>query len=298
MSISGRVTEEQKNYLIVDTSEGLVRSTIKGTLKKEKTRVYTGDFVDLEIINKEPLTGIITRVHERSSLLRRPAVANLSQVFFIFTLKAPPLDLKSLDRFLFSAQVYKLKAHIVFNKIDLLNSDEQRQLESFSSIYRKIGYTTLWTSAVTGEGLAELVEHCKNHISAFSGLSGAGKSSLLSKFIPEKSFRTADVSGSTGRGTHTTTNVSLFPLKEGGYVADTPGLSLVNIPAVPEEEVINYFPELECRIGQCRYNNCIHGGEPGCVVDKLIKENEIADFRKEHYLEIYREMKEIRKRYR
>ena len=94
------------------------------------------------------------------AVFRRPAVANLSQVFF-FTLKAPPLDLKSLDRFLFSAQVYKLKAHIVFNKIDLLNSDEQRQLESFSSIYRKIGYTTLWTSAVTGEGLAELVEHCK-----------------------------------------------------------------------------------------------------------------------------------------
>ncbi|NLG19087.1 MAG: ribosome small subunit-dependent GTPase A [Fibrobacter sp.] len=298
MQLSGRVIEEQKNYLIVDTPEGTVRSTIKGILKKNKTRVFTGDLVDLEIINRDPLEGVISAIHERSSLLKRPAVANLSQVFFIFTVKSPPLDLESLDRFLFSARVYGLEAIIVFNKIDLLNCDDSKELEKIREIYRKIGYRTVCTSAVTNTGIEELISLCKDKISAFSGLSGAGKSTLLSKIILDKSFRIGEVSGSNGRGTHTTTHVSLHPLKEGGYVADTPGISFVNVPTVPEEEVTGYFPELECRIGQCRYNNCIHGGEPGCIVDQLIAENEIAGFRRDHYLKIYNEMKAIRKRYK
>lgn len=298
MPISGRVIEEQKNYLIVDTPEGPVRSTIKGILKKNKTRVFTGDFVDLEIINRDPLEGVIFAIHERSSLLKRPAVANLSQVFFIFTVKSPSLDLESLDRFLFSARVYGLEAIVVFNKIDLLNCDDLKELEKIREIYQKTGYKTVCTSAVTNTGIEELISLCKDRISAFSGLSGAGKSTLLSKIIPDKNFRIGEVSGSKGRGTHTTTHVSLHPLKEGGYVADTPGISFVNVPPVPEEEVTNYFPELECRVGQCRYNNCIHGGEPGCIVDQLIAQNEIAGFRRDHYLKIFNEMKAIRKRYK
>lgn len=298
MSVSGRVIEEQKSFFIVDTNKGNVRSTIRGALKKEKIRVCSGDLVELDLTNEVPLEGVITHIHKRTSYLKRPAVANLSQVFFITTIKTPPLDLEALDRFLFSAQVFNLKSIIIINKIDLLDNNDLKQLSVIENLYQKIGYPIIETSAATGYGIDLIKDFCSDKISAFAGLSGVGKSSLLSKVFPDKSFKIGNVSGINGRGTHTTTHVSLISLKQGGYIADTPGLSFVDIPTVPEEEVINYFPELVHRIGQCRFNNCIHDGEPGCSIQALIEKNEIAASRHNHYLKFYQSMKEIRKQYR
>jgi ribosome biogenesis GTPase len=298
MPISGRVVEEQKAYFIVDTPEGPVRAKTRGVMKKERTKICSGDFVDIQIINESPREGVILSVHKRTSYLKRPAVANLSQIFFIVTLKSPSLDFEALDRFLFSAEVFHLKSFIVFNKTDLLDEVEKSELDDICSAYRKIGYQTLQTTAFTDGCIDELLSHCTNEVSAFAGPSGVGKSTLLSKIFPEKTFRIGDVSGATGRGTHTTTNVSLQPLKSGGYLADTPGISFVDIPTIPEEEVINNFPELLDQIGQCRFNNCIHDGEPGCRIEELVENKEIMESRKYHYLKIFKEMKGIRKLYR
>lgn len=298
MPVSGRVIEEHKSFFIVDTDQGNVRSTIRGTFKKDKFRVCTGDLVDLELTNNEPLEGVITNIQTRISFLNRPAVANISQVFLITTIKSPSIDLEALDRFLFSTQVLNLKSIIIINKIDLLDNELKKQMNDLKSIYTSIGYHFIEASAHTGLGIDTILDCCTNKISAFAGLSGVGKSSILSKIFPEKVFRIGNNSGTNERGTHTTTSVTLLPLKQGGYIADTPGLSFVDIPTVPEEEVINYFPELANRLGLCRFNNCIHDGEPGCNIQELIQKNEIAVTRHQHYLKFYRQMKEIRKKYR
>lgn len=298
MPVSGRIIEEQKSFFIVDTIHGNVRSTLRGTLKKNNFRICAGDMVDLDLTNHCPLEGVITAVHNRISYLQRPAVANLAQVFFIITITTPPLDLESLDRFLFSAKVFNLNSIIVINKIDLLKGELLLLVEKVKNIYGKIGYQIIESSAITGNGIDTIKEFCSNKISAFAGLSGVGKSSLLAMLFPDKTFRIGNVSGTNGRGTHTTTSVSLQRLNQGGYIADTPGLSFVDIPSVPEEEVINYFPELASRIGQCKFNNCIHNGEPGCSIHSLIEQDQIAISRHNHYLKFYKQMKEKRKLYR
>ena len=298
MSIPGRVIEEQKNYFLVDTTSGLVRTGIKGSLWKIKTRVCVGDLVQLSITNEDPLEGLITTVEKRSSFIPRPALANITQILFITTYRAPNLDLEALDRMLFTAEVYTIKPTIVFNKTDLLDAEECKSLEKIRLIYENCGYDTLKTSAEKGEGIDLLASKCESGMNAFSGLSGVGKSTLLSKIFPDKIFKIGDVSGAKGRGTHTTTNIALHPHRAGSYIADTPGISFVDIPTVSEEQVATDFPEISACIGQCRFNNCIHDGEPGCFVQEQIEAGKIAISRSKHYLKIFNEMKSIRKQYR
>jgi ribosome biogenesis GTPase len=298
MPISGRIIEEQKNYFIIDTAQGPVRAATSGLLKKDRTRVCVGDMVDCERTNEDTGEGIILKIHERTSFLNRPPLANLSQVILVCTVKEPPLDLEATDRFLVCASAYGLTPVLVFNKNDRLIDSEQLSLQQIIATYERCGYTTLVTSALTGSGLQPLVEICAGKVSAFAGLSGVGKSALLSNIFPDREFTIGEVSGPTGRGTHTTTCVTLLPLKNGGYIADTPGLSFIDLPLVPEEDIAGYFPELDRQIGKCKFNNCIHENEPGCRVHELVETGEIAGWRVEHYLKIYKEMKERRKQYR
>jgi ribosome biogenesis GTPase len=298
MPISGRIIEEQKNYLVVDAPGGPVQATTRGLLKKDRKRVCVGDMVDIEIIDTDQHIGIIHGIRERTSYLKRPSIANLSQVFLIATWKEPPLDLEGMDRFLVNAALHHFTPVIVFNKIDLIDPAEQGDFNALVASFRKMGYTVLCLSALTGEHFGELLAVCANHLSVFAGLSGVGKSKLLSRLFPARDFRISDVSGVTGRGTHTTTSVVLLPLPEGGYIADTPGFSFVELPLVPEEDVVTFFPELERQIGACRFNNCLHDNEPGCTVRALVEKGEIMPWRVEHYLKIYREMRERRRGYK
>lgn len=298
MECSGRVIEEQKNYFLADTDQGIIRCVLKGTLKKVRTRVCAGDVVTITLTNTNPPEGIITAIADRTSYIRRPALANLTQIVLVLTLKSPNLDLESIDRMLFSAEVYGIRPLLVFNKADLLRDTELTELDTVISLYQKCGYTTLTTSAETLTGIDLLKEHCERQISAFSGLSGVGKSTLLSKIFPDIHFRIGEVSGLKGRGTHTTTNIIIHRYKEDSYIADTPGLSFIDIPEVPEESVGAYFPEIERCIGSCRFNNCIHDNEPGCEVMSKVSSGEIIESRREHYLKIYNEMKVLRKQYR
>lgn len=299
MTLQGIVVEEQKNYFLVNTDQGIVRTGIKGSLKKTRARICVGDQVHVDITNNNPPIGLIISIEKRSSFIHRPALANLKQIFLIATYKSPFLDLEALDRMLFTAEVYNIRATIVFNKTDLLDTEEALTLEKIIPIYNKCGYETLKTSAHTGIGIDSLEIKCTSYgICAFSGLSGVGKSTLLSKLFPDKIFRIGEVSGTNGRGTHTTTNIVLHPHPHGSYIADTPGISFVDIPTISEENVISCFPEIEACIGKCRFNNCIHDGEPGCYVQERVEERDIAFSRWEHYLKIFNEMRSIRKQYR
>jgi len=275
-----------------------LRCTVKGTLlNKKKFRISAGDSVRVQIINRDSAEGVICEAAERVSFLPRPPLANLSQVVFVNCFKHPSLDTEAVDRFLFSSAVYGIDAVIVFNKTDLLGDAETAELAETERRYKDVGYKILRTSVPARQGVAELIELCRNKTSAFTGLSGVGKSSLLSLIFPDSEFKTNDVSGARGRGTHTTTHIELLTLDENSFIADTPGFAFVDVPAVDEDSVAEYFPEIKNAVGQCRFNNCVHDAEPGCKIVELVDKGEIADWRREHYLKIYREMVKRRKMY-
>ena len=298
MSITGRIIEERKTYYLVDSPDGPVRATIRGVLKKDKKRVCVGDMVDCQVTNTDTREGQILKILPRSRFLKRPPLVNIDQVLLVCTFIEPPFDFEAIDRFLVCAGAYELYQIIVFNKCDTMAPPGHPPFQTIINTFRAIGYPVLLTSAVTGEGIDGLTALCKGHVSAFAGLSGVGKSALLSKIFPDRDFKVGELSDMNGRGTHTTTHVSLVPLSGGGYIADTPGLSYVDLPLVPEEDVATYFPELDRQIGNCKFNNCIHDNEPGCRVRELVEAGEIAPWRVEHYLKIYQEMKSRRREYR
>jgi len=291
--------EEQKNYYIVSAARGgRLRCTVKGTLlNKKKARISAGDSVTVQVINEDSAEGVICGIGERSSFLPRPPLANLSQVVFINCFKHPGLDTEAIDRFLFSSAVYGIDAVIVFNKMDLLSDDETAELAGVERYYRDIGYKILHTSVPRKQGISELIDICRGKTGAFTGLSGVGKSSLLSLIFPDSDFRTGGVSGARGRGIHTTTHIKLLTLDERSFIADTPGFAFVDVPTVDEEAVAEYFPEIKEVIGRCRFNNCAHDAEPGCKVAESVESGKIAAWRREHYLRIYREMVKKRKRH-
>ncbi|MDR0330725.1 MAG: ribosome small subunit-dependent GTPase A [Chitinispirillales bacterium] len=297
LTLDGVVVEEQKNYYMVSTQKNDLRCTVKGALlKKRNFRISAGDAVRVQIINEDTAEGVICETKERTSFLPRPPLANLSQVVFVNCFKHPSLDTEAIDRFLFSSTAYGIEAVIVFNKRDLLNDGEAAELEAVECHYRNIGYKTLHTSVPKKQGISELIDQCRGKTSAFTGLSGVGKSSLLSLIFPHVEFKTNLVSGARGRGTHTTTHIKLWALNKETFIADTPGFAFVDVPTVDEETVVEHFPEIKDVTGQCRFNNCIHDAEPGCKVAELVDSGVIASWRQKHYLKIYREMLMRRKR--
>jgi ribosome biogenesis GTPase / thiamine phosphate phosphatase len=298
MSLTGRVIEEQKNYFVVDTPDGAVITTTSGSLKKTRQRVCTGDIVDLLIISDTPRRGVISAIHKRTSYIRRPALANCSRLLCIATSTEPPLNLECLDRLLVMAHIWGVRPCIIFNKEDVLTGNEHSEQEKIISVYRSIGYPVFSVSSKNGNGIEQVTDYCRNETSACAGLSGVGKSTLLSAIFPQKTFRIGGLSESANRGTHTTTNVTLLPLPHGGYIADTPGIAFIDLPVVPEENIVLYFPEITSCIGECRFNNCIHDSEPGCIVTERVHDGAIAEWRHTHYLKFYSWMREQRKRYR
>jgi len=297
-TLPGRVVEEQKNYYIVSTKQNDIRCTLKGTLlKKRNQRICTGDSVSIQIINNDSAEGVICEISPRQNFLPRPPLANLDQIIFVNCFKHPRLDTEAIDRFLFSSTAYNVDAVIVFNKMDLLDEEEFRELEDVEQYYKNINYKIIHTSVPGRLGVDNLTDLCKDKTSAFTGLSGVGKSSLLSLIFPGMEFKTNEVSGSHGRGTHTTTHTKLLSLDKNTFIADTPGFAFVDVPTVDEDTVIAHFPEIEAVTGQCRFNNCIHDNEPGCKVIELIEAGEIAPWRHDHYLKIYQEMVRRRKMY-
>ena len=250
------------------------------------------------IIAADTRRGVITTIRKRSSFIRRPALANCSLMLCLSTFREPPLNLETLDRLLVYALLHELQPCVVFNKADLLSSDERQELERVAAVYRHAGHPVITASAITSEGLDTIIEHCRDRLAAFAGPSGVGKSTLLSTIFPEVDFRIGDLSCAATRGMHTTTNVTLHPLDGGGYIADTPGLAWIDLPAVPEENILLCFDEIARNTGKCRFNDCIHDNEPGCVVCEEVRKGVIAPWRHAHYMKFRNEMIGKRKQYR
>ncbi len=221
-----------------------------------------------------------TRLHKLPQVI----AANLDLLLIIFAARQPQLKLRMLDRFLVMAEAAGMLPVICINKIDLVTLEEaQAQM----ALYEGIGYHILYTSAVTGTGIAEMQEVMKDKISAIAGPSGVGKSSLLNVLQPGLRLRVGEVDERLHKGRHTTTEVTLLPLDFGGFVADTPGIRMLGLLEIDDEQGLDiYFPEMRPYIPECKFAACTHHHEPGCVVKRAVELGEISEMRYESYLRI------------
>ncbi|NLW07492.1 MAG: ribosome small subunit-dependent GTPase A [Clostridia bacterium] len=274
-------------------SEGKVWTCrLRGRFRRTETDFLPGDRVEIVALGEDK--GVIEAIKPRVSLLERPAVANVEQVVIVFTLSEPPPDLELLDRLLFMVSIKDLKAVLVWNKADIALAKYLHLPE----LYQRIGYLSLITSAVDGRGIEELRKLLRGRISTFAGPSGVGKSSLFNAMEPQLKLAIGEISEKVGRGRHTTRHAELIRLSAGGWVADTPGFSRLHIPEdITREEVAGHFMEMEPFLGQCRFNTCLHRGEPDCAVTAAVAEGVIVRHRYEHYLTFLNEVIAAERRY-
>jgi len=298
----GIVTRVSTSLYDVDLGEQTVLCAVRGTLSAAETGytnvVAVGDEV---LVSLDPSgDGVIERIYPRRTVLARPdvirpdwsqiIVANVDQVLIVSSWEEPALWLELLDRYLIAAATGQMTPLICLNKIDLA-LDLEHCLEEMA-LYDELGYTVLFTSAETGQGIDELRSHLIGKRTVLTGMSGVGKSSLLQAVQPDLELRVAEVSAYSGEGKHTTTQVSLLKLDEGGYVVDTPGIRELGLITVHRHELVLYFPEIAALVGQCRFNDCTHTQEPGCAVIQAVENEEIAWTRYASYQTIYESLPE------
>lgn len=295
--------KSQSGFFTVETEWGKYVCQIPGRLKQEKKEtdlVAVGDRVKISINPDE--TGTIEAVAERERVLSRarPApsgrsilsdqeqvlVANPDQVVFVFSIKKPAPSLRKLDRFLVVAEMNEIPAVICVNKIDLAAPSEAQEL---FVPYEEIGYPVIYASAKTGEGIEELAQALQGKISVLAGSSGVGKSTLLNAIKPGLGLRVREVSEATTKGLHTTRHAELFPLPDGGYVADTPGIRALALFDVEPQELDAYFREIAPLVAECQFSDCTHVHEPGCAVRAAVAEGLVSEARYDSYLRLREE---------
>ena len=269
-------------YYVKDSDGSVIECKARGKFRKEHIVPMIGDDVEIEVKNGK---GSITDIYPRKNRLIRPAVANIDLVVVVAAAKSPEPNTALIDKMLVNAEINGIDALVCINKSDLAECD--RLIE----IYSRAGYKTLCVSAQSGEGIQELLGCIKGRTAAFAGVSGVGKSSLLT-LITGSELETGAVSEKISRGRHTTRHVELFEMSCGGYVLDTPGFSSIETEDITASELWECFPEMREAAGKCRFRGCVHIGEPDCAVKKMLADGSIAKTRYESYKDLYELLKE------
>lgn len=280
--MEGIITKTIGGFFFVKTDQKTHKCKIRGKIQKQ---VYPGDIVKIN-----PEDEIIEEVVDRNILLMRPKVANVEQVILLHSLKNPEMDRKLLDRFILMVESSGLIPLIVFNKIDLI--DDLKEVKKELKIYSDIGYNVFYISAKNHIGLDRLYNKLKNKISVIAGPSGSGKSTLINSIVEDVQLTTDEISKKLKKGKHTTRHVELITLPVGGYVADTPGFSKLDIENIAASDLKYYFPEFKEYEGGCKFNTCSHTHEPGCRVKEALENNMISKKRYSSYKNIYHELQD------
>ncbi len=273
----------QKLTVLVPQEGKTYRGIPLGKVRKRE-KLFAGDRVEGRVVDDS--TFAIEKVKERKNLLVRPPIANVDRVIIVSTVKNPPFNNFLLDNLLVVYDHLRLEQVLVFNKVDLLEGEEQEELQRWKEVYQGAGYRVIETSAQSGKGIEELKESLKDGITIFAGPSGVGKSSLISA-ITDAKLKTAEVSRKTERGRHTTREVRLIPFGE-GFIGDAPGFSRVEaLNFMDKEEVRLHFPEFLNYT--CKFSDCLHLEEEGCQVREAVKRGEIPCVRYKSYLKMIKE---------
>ncbi len=280
---TGLVIEREAQLIRVLTEGGeIYRGIPLGKIRK-KEKVFAGDRISGRAIDKENFA--IEEILPRKNLLSRPRISNVDKAIIVMTIKEPEFQNYLLDNLLVLYESQEVDSVIVFNKIDLLKTEEEKkELEKWVGLYQKIGYPVFAISALEEIGLEEVVKYLEGQICVFAGPSGVGKSFILSK-LTGVSLKSGEVSHKTGRGRHTSRGVKLIPFGKGAFVADSPGFSKVEAKEfIDKKEIKNYF--IEFNQDECLFRNCLHIKEKGCEVKEAVKRGEIPCERYKSYLKM------------
>ncbi len=295
--MTGLVIKNTGSWYLVKTDDGTtVECKGKGNFRLKGIRstnpVAVGDRV--QIVRNAEGTAFIHEIEERKNYIIRRAsnlskqshilASNLDQCMLLITVNYPETSTTFIDRFLATAEAYRVPVMLVFNKVDRYDADELHYLESLIHLYTTIGYPCYRISALKEEGIDTLRSELKGKVTLLSGNSGTGKSTLINALLPQADARTGEISQVHNKGMHTTTFSEMFPLPDGGYLIDTPGIKGFGTFDMEVEEIGHYFPEIFATSAHCKYSNCTHRQEPGCAVRQAVEEHYISTSRYTSYL--------------
>lgn len=307
--MTGLVIKNTGSWYTVKTDEGqTIECKIKGNFRLKGIRntnpVAVGDRV--VIVRNAEGTAFITDIEDRRNYIIRKSpnlskqshiiAANVDQAFLVVTVNYPQTSTTFIDRFLASAEAYRVPVVLVFNKTDILSAEELEYQRMMIHLYETVGYECRAVSAVSASVESDLRPLLENRITLFSGNSGVGKSTLLNRLIPGLNLRTARISEAHNTGMHTTTFSEMLPLPYGGWAIDTPGIKGFGTFDMEPEEICGYFREIFKFSKDCRFRNCTHTHEPGCAVRRAVEEHYISESRYNSYLSMLEDKDESKYR--
>ena len=287
--MEGLIIENKSNLYKIKIDNQEYIATARGKLKNDNLTPVVGDIVKFTILDENKQTAVIEEIKERKTYIKRPKLANITQIIFVMASKHPKPDLLLLDKQLAFARYSHIKPIIVLNKIDL---DDKQEFLSIAKVYEKIGYKVIKTDAKNGIGVDELLLELKNNISAFSGNSGVGKSTLINYLFKKEITEEGEISKRNKRGKNTTTDIKLYELENNTYIADTPGFSTFDVFEIPYKELDKYFIDFNNVIEECKYIGCSHIKEEDCGIKNKLNKGEISKTRYDNYVKIYNELKD------
>ncbi len=304
--MQGVVIRATGSWYEVLSDQKVYNCRIRGRLRLKGVRstspVVVGDIVHFEGDSDENYT-IETIETRRNYIIRRASnlskeshiiASNIDRAIIVATLFSPATPTEFIDRFLVTCEAYKIPATIILAKVDLARSEED-MMHNFIATYRSAGYEVVEVSATEGIGLERVKEILKGHTTLISGNSGVGKSTLIGAIEPGIEIKTGEISSSHNKGKHTTTFSTMYPLSEGGYIIDTPGIKGFGLLDIDDDELWHYYPEMMRYGADCQFYNCTHTHEPKCAVVRAVEQGEIAYSRYESYLKILDEDEKYRK---
>lgn len=296
--MTGLIIKNTGSWYVVRTDDGqLFDCKVKGNFRLKGIRstnpVAVGDRVSISV-QPDGVTALIESIEDRRNYIIRKAsnlskqshiiAANVDVALLVVTVAHPVTSTTFIDRFLASAEAYRIPVVLLFNKIDLLDEDDRRYMEAVIYLYDSLGYPCVRLSALNGDGVAEVAEMLKDKVALLSGNSGVGKSTLLNLLVPDAKAKTSEISAAHDSGQHTTTFSQLFDLPQGGAIIDTPGIKGFGTFDMERTEVGHYFKEIFQIGSECRFGDCTHTHEPGCAVLQALEEQRIAQSRYQSYL--------------
>ena len=293
--MKGIIIENISNLYQVKSFENdnIYESIARGKFKKEEITPVVGDRVEISIIDEKDKKAVIEKIEERKVYIKRPKLANMTQIVFVVSSKDPKPDLLMLDKQLAFAEYLGIKAIIVLNKTDL---DKKQEFKEIKKVYQNIGYNVIETNAKEKIGIDKLKALLKGNINGFSGNSGVGKSSLINAIFNKDVTEEGEISKKNKRGKNTTTSIKLYEIDKETFIADTPGFSTFDISEIESKNLCLYFKEFKKYIEDCEFIGCTHIKEENCGIKEAVKEGKIDNKRYERFIKIYEDLKKREER--